>query len=370
MLKDFSHFCLLAIKLGLILTLSGCNDEPKAVSQLKPQSVSVQRLIEVDSYTLTQEYTGTIRAANTTEIGFELNGKINKILVDSGVQVTKGQVLAELDTQLLQAQQQEIHASLLQNKADLTLAKASLQRSQELSGQGYVSSQELDESKGKVDSLIAARNRLNASLRAVELKIAKSKLVSPFDASIGQRQANLGEVVNLGKPVFTLIQNNRPQAHIGIPINLSQQFKLEEKLALKVANTQYVAKVLGISSQVNPITRTQTLRLALPQDANVINGELAYLAYQQVIPRKGFWVPISALTQGMRGRWNLFIAQASEKDTKEHQIGKRDVEIIFTNEHMAFISGAISKNEYYIDKGLHKLVAGQNVAPIAQQAKR
>lgn len=357
----------------LLALLFGC-EEKKTSTPVKPQNVSVKQLIKSETYQRALEFTGSIRAANTTEIGFELNGKIKQLLVDGGDIVKKDQALAELDTQLLKAQQQEVVASLLQNSADLTLAKSNLNRNLELQSKGYASTQQLDENQGKVDSLIAARNRLNASLQAIVLKIDKSVLLSPFEASVGQRHRNLGEVINIGSPVFTLIQSNRPQAHIGIPVALSRQFSSAQTLSVIVANTAYQAQVLGLSTQVNPITRTQTLRLALPDNAQVVNGELAYLDYQQRITHTGFWVPISALTQGIRGRWNLYVSQQDEAQAQEtkskHFIAKRDVEIIYTDDYMAYITGAIDDGEYYIDTGLHKLVAGQEILPNIQSASR
>ena len=363
------------IRLSSVITLialvTGC-EETKTSTPVKSQSVSVKQLVKSDNYQRALEFIGSIRAANTTEIGFELNGKIKQLLVDGGDTVKKNQALAELDTQLLKAQQQEVVASLLQNSADLKLAKSNLNRSLELQAKGYASTQQLDENQGQVDSLIAARNRLNASLQAITLQIDKSVLLSPFDASVGQRHRNLGEVVNIGSPVFTLIQSNRPQAHIGIPVGLSRQFGSAQTLSVIVANTAYQATVLGLSTQVNPITRTQTLRLALPDNAQVVNGELAYLDYQQRITHAGFWVPISALTQGIRGRWNLYVSQQGEEQdtTPKYFIAKRDVEIIYTDDYMAYVTGAIDDGEYYIDTGLHKLVAGQAIVPNIQSASR
>ncbi|MCH1928072.1 biotin/lipoyl-binding protein, partial [Shewanella sp. C31] len=82
-------------------------------------TVTTAPLQASSSYQSEQTFTGTIRAGNTTGAGFELSGKLSELYVDSGDKVSKGQLLAKLDTRLLDAEHQEIEASLSQNQADI-----------------------------------------------------------------------------------------------------------------------------------------------------------------------------------------------------------------------------------------------------------
>jgi RND family efflux transporter MFP subunit len=331
------------------------------------QTVSSQQLTLTPSYERSQTYTGTIRAGNTTGVGFELAGKLNGLHVDSGTQVQQGQILAELDTRLLDAERQEIQASLAQTQADVDLATSTLKRHQELKKSDYVSEQQLDENRGQLNSLAAAKNRLLASQHANQLKLDKSTLLAPFAGTISQRQHNLGEVVAAGSPVFTLVGNINPEAYIGVPVALANQFKAGQGVQVSVQDQQFLAQIAGISAEVNPISRTLQLRISLPKDAQVINGEIAYLHQQQQVTQAGYWVPISALTDGIRGLWNLYVVATHDKQAI---IERRDVEILYTTQDMAYIQGAIQPNETYVSQGLHKLVVGQAVSPIITASAR
>ncbi|ACJ28261.1 HlyD family secretion protein [Shewanella piezotolerans WP3] len=349
--------------------LTACQDAPVAVLDTPSyQSVSSSELVAESSYPYSQEFSGTIRAGNTTGVGFELAGKINALLVDSGDTVAKGQLLAQLDTRLLQAEKRELNASLAQNKADLDLATATLNRSLKLKKQGYASEQQLDELKGQLSSLQAAKSRLIASLQANQLKIQKSDLLAPFNGSISKRRHNLGEVIGLGSPVFTLVQHNNVQAYIGVPVAVSNNLSSGKTVNLRVRDKFYQGIIAGIGAELDPVTRTVELRVTLPKDAEVINGELSYFSYQHDIETAGYWVPISALTDGVRGLWNIYVI--TQDSQQRDRVERRDVEIIYTSKDKAFINGAISANETYVDQGLHKLVAGQIVTRQTSLATR
>nr|MBP8118751.1 HlyD family efflux transporter periplasmic adaptor subunit [Shewanella sp.] len=201
-----------------------------------------------------------------------------------------------------------------------------------------------------------------ASQYANQLKLDKSILVAPFDGTISQRLHNLGEVIAAGSPIFTLVGNINPEAYIGVPVALAEQFNTKQQVQVSVRDQTFSAEIAGISAEVNPISRTLQLRISLPNDAHVINGEIAYLHQQQQIPQPGYWVPISALTDGIRGLWNLYVIANYEQQSI---IERRDVEILYTTQDMAYIQGAIQPNEIYVSQGLHKLVVGQTVSPIA-----
>ncbi|WP_153914380.1 efflux RND transporter periplasmic adaptor subunit [Shewanella sp. TC10] len=359
---------LFSLSAGIVL-LSACSkDEVQPTAQVAVPNVITQPLSFNNSYQHQQRYTGTVRSADTTGVGFELAGKLSDIIVDSGDTVVKGQTLAMLNTQLLQAEQQQLNASLLQTKADLDLAQSNLARSIELKKQQYVSEQQFDETQQQVASLQANQKRLEASLYATELKLEKSVLVAPFDGTISKRHHNLGEVITLGSPVFTLIGNSQQQAYIGVPNTVAQTLSTNQQVNILIDKTVYQGIVAGISAEIDAVTRTVQLRIDLPSNQQVINGEIAYLEYQQQITDAGYWVPISSLTDGVRGLWNVFVVTKSDDGLA--RIERRDVDILYTTEQQAYINGAINKDDVIVTQGLHKLVVGQQVNPTSTAVAR
>lgn len=352
-----------------VILLCGCGQQSDSPTEAtRYPKVSSNVLVLSNSYDIQQQFTGTIRSGNTTAIGFELAGKINHLAVDSGNKVKAGQVLARLDISLLEAERRELEANLAQNSADLQLAKNTLNRSLELKKQGYASDQQLDELKGQLNSLQAARQRLTAAIDSNHLRINKSTLTAPFDGVVARRNNNLGEVVALGSPLFTLIEHNNPQAIIGVPVNIAQAMAAKQRLHLTINDLQYRATVAGVGAEVNSVTRTVPVRFTLPSDAPVLNGELAYLQYSKTVNKSGFWLPISSLTDGLRGLWNIYVLV--EQEQGRYVIERRDIEILFTKGEQAYVTGAISDGEHYVTQGLHKLVVGELVTLNTHVASR
>ncbi|BDM63722.1 RND transporter MFP subunit [Shewanella sp. NFH-SH190041] len=361
MLPAPSHRLLPALLLPLLLACQP--DSQSQPTPPRPQTVSVASLAEQDHYQQLRHFSGSVRAGNTTAVSFELGGKLNQLPADSGDSVSEGQVLARLDTALLQAELAQITAALAQNQVDLDLAMRTLSRSQTLGEKSYLSDQQLDELQGRRLSLLADKQRLQASRRTTELKLEKSVLTAPFAGTLAQRHHSLGEVINAGSAIFTLVQDNNPQAHIGVPADVARTLTPGQTLPLTVGQQQLNATLAGISSAIDPLTRTVNLRLRLPTDAGIFNGEIARFAFRQKVAQSGFWVPVSALTDGIRGRWNLLLLRPDEQG---YTLERRDVDILYTDEQRAFISGNLNNHQRYVRHGLHKLVAGQTVLPATE----
>ena len=94
--------------------------EPQASVTVRPLPVDTLRVSLSESYETQRTYTGDIEARRSSELGFEQSGLVVRVLVEEGDRVAANQVIAELDTQRLLAQRQELLAQKAQAEADLT----------------------------------------------------------------------------------------------------------------------------------------------------------------------------------------------------------------------------------------------------------
>ena len=361
------------------LTLQACSevvaDETQAVSQYL--QASSEYLTQQDSYQVENKFVGKVIAKQDANLGFEFAGIIKTLHVIEGQQVAKGQLLAELNTQLLLIERNQLEAQLQQAEAEFDLIEANLSRLNSLSKRGFTSEQNIDELSSQ-KRVIAANIRSSLSgLEASHYRIDKSKLLAPFDGIVSSRQIAQGEVIAAGNTAFRLLQTGASEVTIGVPASFITQLQGKEH-QLEIAGVNYAANLLSVGNEVDTVTRTISLRFALADNSPVYNGQLAYLALSQAYQQPGYWVPLSAITDGVRGMWNIYTLEQDvmQQDRDDHaaatpalfQLKSTTVTVLHATETAAYVQGDLKDNQAYVNVGIHRFVPGQRVTVRHQQA--
>ncbi|MGF1687447.1 efflux RND transporter periplasmic adaptor subunit [Photobacterium japonica] len=340
------------------------------VSGQQTLSVNTFTLQATDHYTVAREYVGMVQAGQQANLGVELGGKVAKLWVDVGDTVTTGDPLITLDTQMLHTQVDELTARQAQITAQLELIEANLTRQRALKTKGFSAESEMDALRSQRNALKASFRQLTANLNANQLQQQKSTVYAPYDGIVSDRYVSTGDVINTGSPTLTLLASSRKEAHIGIPAKQLPKLAAITDWTLRIGAVTYPASLLNPGANIERGSRTVKLRFALPGDAKVINGELAYLQFQDRHNTAGYWIPLSAMTDGLRGVWNVFALRENPTDVsnsnsnKTFTVERRSIQVLHANNDHAYVEGAISPNEKIIADGLHRLVPGQTVSPV------
>ncbi len=165
--------------------------------------------------------TGTIESVGSVEVGAEISGRVDEVLVRFNDTVTKGQVMAKINTEQLGAKLKEGTAQSLVSAANVSSARASVEeaeakaaRSRTLSEKGLLSTQELDsvlatEKKAKAALATAQAQQAvsAASLEAARANLNKATIRSPVDGVVLNRSVEPGQTVasSLQAPVLFLV---------------------------------------------------------------------------------------------------------------------------------------------------------------------
>jgi len=181
-------------------------------------------VVERGDLTVTVTATGTVEPTNQVEISSELSGIIRDVKVDYNDRVKVGQVLAELDTDKLEAEVAQSRATLAARIAAVAEAtarvaekKSEYDRIRQLQEKNFSSRHELDAAKAAYDaavaSLASARAEVDvarANLDADETNLRKACICSPIDGIVLKRDVEPGQTVasSLQAPVlFTLAED-------------------------------------------------------------------------------------------------------------------------------------------------------------------
>lgn len=331
------------------------NKQPENLSP-EPAPVTVIDVLLQPAYSYSQRVLARVEALESSQIAFDVGGVVQSIGVEEGSVVNKGDVLATLDTARLTARKKELHASLNQAMAEQTLAQLSKDRLQSIVSKGLESAQVLDEASANVDVAKASVKQIQAQLASLQVEFQRSSIVAVFNGTVVQRHVDTGATVGVGQPVITIQTDNQLQLRASVPMKLASGLAPGD--LVDFANGEASAMIDRFLNVQNTQTRTQDAFLTV-NDENWKGraGQIVNLVVPVSQSASGMWVPLTALSGGIRGMWTVYVV--TEED--EPRISARIVEVVYSDDKRAFISGAVEHGERIVREGTQRIVPGQRV---------
>jgi RND family efflux transporter MFP subunit len=349
--------------LVVLLATAGLGNATQTPEARVPMTVSTGTVKIQQGFETPINVFGLIESPRATLLSFDTGGQILKMMVEEGDVVSKGDVLAQQDIARLEARQQELKASLARANADLALAKVNNQRTISLVEKKLESAQRLDEAEAALNVAIARVNETEAAIQSLSVEIDKAQLIAPFDGIVDERLFDEGTVVMAGSPVLGITSTDDYQARFAIPADVIDQFKVNESVLMQVGQYEVNGTVLQRLPTRNVQTRTIDILVTLNSNNRVRPGDMATLSGARNHIDTGAWLPVNALSNGLRGLWRVFVLS----DGKETEIEARVVEVVYTDGRNAFVRGALKNGDVYVNEGTHKLAPGQVVSLSSQK---
>ena len=237
----------------------------RAPAPVRYQTEPVQR----GSLTVTVTATGAVQSLTEVKVGTEISGIVETVDVDFNSRVTRGQVLAKVNTDKMQAQARQATAALESARADVANAEAAVEdtrrafeRSQALFDRTLVSRSDRDAAEAAFKraeasrlSAVARVGQAEANLSALDTDLQKAYIRSPIDGIVLDRQIDPGQTVaaSFQTPVlFTLSEDltrmklsvNVDEADIGkVRVGQSATFRVDA-----YPNKSFASRVTEIRS--------------------------------------------------------------------------------------------------------------------------
>ncbi len=315
-------------------------------------SVAVSPVRFDESYDTTRRFLGQIEAAADAVLSFELSGRLADLTVDEGEHVAKGDVIARLDTALLEAERRRLLASQDATRAQLTFAVTRFARAEQLRGEGFSSQETLDQARATRDELQSRIAEIEAALATVAINIEKSVLRAPFDGRVGARDVEISETVSPGQKILTLIEQGAPSVRVGLPLDVGAD-KLRD-VSIELDGQRFGATLRQLRPDIDPTTRTRTALFALDTDRVLSIGQTVSLLVETEVAARGAWIALDALQQGSGSIWTVLVVD-------DGIVRNAAVEILFQQSDRAFVQGSFANGAQLIVTGAHRVVPGQRV---------
>ena len=360
MKKRVSTFCLA----GVLLVFAGCREEePEKAPVLRPVSYEE---VGYRGGGNVRTFSGTAETDKVIDLSFRSSGIITRFDIRLGQQVTKGQLMAQLDN--VQARLAYEQALSSQNSAasQMNTAKLNFERVRSLYEKGSASLSDFENAKNSFRTAEASHESAERSVAIQREQISYAFIYAPEDGIIASVTAEVDENVSAGQPVAVLNAGADMEISLGLPESVIT--RVQPNTEVQIAFTSlpgmtFMGVCTEVSPSVDPNTATYPVRVrVIDPTENIRSGMTANVTFnfdelEASSPESVLIVPAKAVGEDGGGR---FVFLLEEQGTSA-RVKKQVVQIgALTTEGFEVLDG-LEAGQKIATAGLQTLLNGQEV---------
>jgi RND family efflux transporter MFP subunit len=258
---------------------------------------------------------GNTMAFDDTPIYARTSGYLKKWYVDIGQHVTKGELMATIETPELDEQLMVARADLKSAQADLNLANTTSDRYQNLLKSDSVSKQETDVAVSGAAAKRAAMEAAEATVRRLEQLQSFEKIYAPYSGVVTQRNTDIGDLINSGssttsntaKELFHIASVNELRVFVAVPEIYAPDIHNGDTATLTLdeyPGQTFTGTVARNSSAIDASSRTLNVEVDVSnRDGKLLPGAYVFVHFKIPVQSQRYSVPSNALifrSEGMQ----------------------------------------------------------------------
>jgi membrane fusion protein (multidrug efflux system) len=343
----------------LALFAGSCSREASTAVQTAPTAAPVSvGVAPVANATVERvaDLVGSFFANEEVTVASQLEARVEWIGPDMGDRVRGDQLILRLDDDDLQAQLHEVEASLAKARAD-NVRGAALKR------EGIMSNQEA-ERMGTDAAVLEARREF------LKVQLDRTLVRSPLTGGVAARMVSVGEVVQKGRPLYKVVEDDPLKFRTPIPERFASYLRVGQEVRLGVSaypDRTFVGKITRINPTSDQANRSISIEAEVPNPEGLVkpgffgSGTIVYDEHSPALA-----VPESALVT-FAGVTKLFVIKDGKAEERVVRTG------VAVPEQRREITDGVSAGEQVATTNLDQLENGAPVAvtkaePVAQAA--
>jgi RND family efflux transporter MFP subunit len=273
----------------------------------------------------------------------EMNGRIRAIRVDEGQQVSKGQSLLELDTEV-------IRKNIAEVETQYALAVDVFDRQKNL----------WDQQIGSEVQFLEARTRkegLEGTMATLKAQMDMGVVRAPFSGVVDDIMPKLGEMASPMMPLVRVVNLDQMYIVADVPENYFGKIKSGDLVEVDVANKDTVkAQISRVGNYIKPENRTFEIRVDVDSKTQgLIPNQMASMRVNDFHADTAVVLPASLISQDARGKFFVYVVEPAGG---EYKAEKTFVEPGRTYNGLTMVISGLSGNEQIVDKGVRRVVNG------------
>jgi RND family efflux transporter MFP subunit len=211
-----------------------------------------------ENHAATEEVVGTVRSKQRAVVEAKVSGRVLEYTATPGAVVQRGELLARLEVQ-------EIQAKVDQARALLDQARREYDRQKQLITSNATTRQEYETAEARVKIT-------TAGLTEAETMLGYASVTAPFDGVVTRKLADVGDLAMPGKPLLEIEAPGSLRFEADLPEAILDRVQLGAKLPVRL-NQIVVGTVSEISPIADPVSRTFRVKLDLPPVDGLRTGQ-------------------------------------------------------------------------------------------------
>jgi multidrug efflux system membrane fusion protein len=361
---------LAALAFGLYELMGGSSGGGRGGRDGKPAPVRVA-VAQLKNVPVTTRTIGTVLANATVEVKSRIDGQIIRAPFREGDIVRAGQLLFQIDPRPWQEVLRQAEAALARDSAQLQSANAIANRTVRLSKIGAASGQERDIAIANARALAGTVAADKAAVQQARLQLGYTRIVAPITGKTGPILVHAGNLVRANdtdalvtitqlQPVkisFALPQSDLPALQDRLrdgTLAATVRARNESGIAVSGETEEFSIKVDFIGNIVSSTTGTVELRATHANpDMRLVPGEQVDVTVRLAVLANVVQVPREAVNVGQNGSY-VFVVENGKAVM-------RGVHVLYQDEHIAALRGAVRAGETVVTDGQLRLTPGARV---------
>lgn len=288
---------------------------------------------------------GRIDSDKNVMLSAKAAGTITRVYVNEGQSVHRGQILAQIDSDVLKRNLAELETSL-------SLAENLFERQKNLWEQNIGTEIQYLQAKNNKESLEKKIASLNEQMQ-------QTKIIAPFNGIVDEVRIKEGEVAAPGVPAIRVVSPSDFKVTAGIAENYITRIEKGYNVIIELPNLdkQVKSKISTVSRVIDPANRTFQIEVSLPDEVSklVKANMITYINIEDYKNEDAVVIPVNAVQFSNEGSDYVFVAENNRAVSRPVKIGRT-----FNND--AEILSGLKPGDKIVVAGHRNLVTNQAIA--------
>ncbi|WP_178984966.1 efflux RND transporter periplasmic adaptor subunit [Winogradskyella helgolandensis] len=267
-------YTILTFSLALLLTNCGSEDKKEAVDNTPAITVKTSQ-VEANGNSPFLSVSGKIQASNSADLSTRMMGYVNKVHVNVGDKVSKGQLLVSINNADLQAKRAQVNAGITEATAAFNNAQKDYNRFKNLFAEQSASQKEMDDMTANFEMAKARLESANQMKNEVNAQFTYSNITAPFSGTVTSKNVEAGNMANPGVPLISIETPGHFEVMAMVPESEISEIKNGSTVdvLVKSINQTIKGKVTEVSTSAKNTGGQYLVKIALDQtEANILSG--------------------------------------------------------------------------------------------------